>query len=75
MHDPQNLQYDEDDRDDEQDMDEIARFGETRADRTAEKAQQPQDQKNDDDSPQHEISPLQWLERAGWPGVKPDEFR
>ena len=38
-------------------MDEVAGFRDTRTHVAAEKAEQPQDDQNDNDGPQHEISP------------------
>jgi hypothetical protein len=53
----QHIQNDKDERDDEQCMDEVTGFGNTRTDVAAQKAEQPQDEQNDNNSPQHEISP------------------
>ena len=38
-------------------MDEVASFRDTRTNVAAEKAEQPQDEENDNNGPQHEISP------------------
>jgi hypothetical protein len=51
------LQYDQDQRDNDQGMNPIAGAREPRAHAPAEKSKQPQDNQNDDDGPQHEISP------------------
>jgi hypothetical protein len=67
MHHSQQLQNDKDDCNYEQDVDDIPHFRDSGTYRPTEKAEQPQDQKNDDDYPQHEISPLRRLERAGLP--------
>jgi len=55
----QQVQYDEYDGDNDQRMDPTAGLWEPWADIPTEKAEQPQDDKNYDDSPQHEISPFE----------------
>jgi hypothetical protein len=59
LHDPQQVQNDENDRDNDQKMDPTARLREARAYVPTEKAEQPQHYQNYDNSPQHEISPFE----------------
>jgi hypothetical protein len=53
------VQDDEYDDNDDQDVDPIAGFGEAMKYIPSKSAKQPQDQQNNDDSPQHEISPFE----------------
>jgi hypothetical protein len=55
---PKEVQYDEYDGDNDQSMNPTACFREAWTNVPAEKAEQPQDYQNHDDSPQHEISPF-----------------
>jgi hypothetical protein len=57
LYDPQQAQYDKYDGNNEQRMNPTACLGETWNYAPAEKAEQPQDHQNYDNSPQHEISP------------------
>ena len=59
-------QYNKYDRDDDQSMDPTACAWEIWTYIPAEKAEQPQNYQNDDDSPQHEISPFNALLEATW---------
>jgi hypothetical protein len=52
------MQYDEDDGNNDQSMNPTTCLREAGTYITTEKAEQPQDYQNDDDSPQHEISPF-----------------
>jgi hypothetical protein len=61
---PKELQNDEYDDDNDQNVNPTAGFREARTDVPAEKAEQPQDEQNDDDCPQHEISPLDDVSEA-----------
>ena len=58
---PKKVQYDKDDSDNEQRMNPTACFRKPWADIATQKAEQPQYYQNDDDRPQHEISPYRWL--------------
>jgi hypothetical protein len=60
------VQDDEDDRDNDQCMDPTAGARQPRTYVPAEKSKQPQNYKNYDDSPQHEISPLNDPLEATW---------
>jgi hypothetical protein len=55
---PEELQYNEYDDDNDQNMDPTACLREAWAYVSTEEAEQPQDEQNYDDSPQHEISPF-----------------
>jgi hypothetical protein len=55
----QQVQNDEDDDNNEQGMDPISRARYARADVPAKSADQPQDDQNDDDGPQHMNSPFE----------------
>ena len=56
---PQQFKNDEDDGNNDQNMDPAACFREAWANASTQKAEQPQDDQNYDDSPQHEISPFE----------------
>jgi hypothetical protein len=56
---PKESQDNEDDSNDDQNVNPIAGLGKTGTDPPAEKAQQPQDEQNYYDGPQHEISPFE----------------
>ena len=56
---PKKIQYDENDSDNEQSMDPTARFRKSWTDVFAKIAEEPQYNENNDDSPQHEISPYE----------------
>jgi hypothetical protein len=58
LNNPQCVQNNEDERDDKQGVNPIACLWEAGADVSTEKAEQPQDDQNYNDSPQHEISPF-----------------
>jgi len=55
------VQYDEYDGDNDQCMDPTAGLREAWADSATEKAEQPQDDQDYNDSPQHEVSPFEWF--------------
>ena len=59
------LQYDEYDNDNNQNVNPITGARHPGTDVPTQKAEQPQDQKNDDDSPQHDISPLRMVGDTG----------
>jgi hypothetical protein len=59
LHYPKQVQYDQYDGDDDQSMNPTAGLREPGTDVPAEKAEQPQDYQDYDDSPQHEISPFE----------------
>jgi hypothetical protein len=59
LSDPQHVQYDEYDDDNDQNMDPTACLRKAWTYVTTEKAKQPQNYENHDDSPQHEISPFE----------------
>jgi hypothetical protein len=64
------MQYNEDHDDDNQNMNPAAGLREAWTYISPEEAEQPQDQENYDDSPQHEISPFECLcpdDDLGWP--------
>jgi hypothetical protein len=60
------LQYDQDERDNDQGMNPIAGAREPWAHVSAEKTKQPQDNQNYNDGPQHEISPSMDQMIASW---------
>ena len=59
--DPQEFQNDEDDSDNDQNMDPAACFRKACIDVSTQETEQPQDDENYDDSPQHEITPSEVL--------------
>jgi hypothetical protein len=59
LHNPKQVQYDENDGNNDQSMDPIASAWETWTDVSTEKAEQPQHEQNYDDGPNHEISPIE----------------
>jgi hypothetical protein len=59
LHHAKEMQDDEYDGDNDQNMDPTAGFREAWTDSPTEKAEQPQDEQNYDDSPQHEVSPFE----------------
>jgi hypothetical protein len=62
IHHPKELQDKEYDGDDDQSVNPAASFREARTDIATEKTEQPQDYKNNDNGPQHKISPFYfWL--------------
>jgi hypothetical protein len=60
------VQNDEYDSDDDQKVNPTAELRESWTDISTEKAEQPQDYQNHDDSPQHRISPSNDLSEATW---------
>jgi len=61
LYNPKKVQNDENDCNHQQSMYPITGLRDALTDVPAEKAEHPQDDKNDDDSPQHEISPFEYL--------------
>jgi hypothetical protein len=66
------MQYDKYDDDYDQNVNPAAGSREAGTDVRTEKAEQPQDEQDDDDCPQHEISPLEWLMIGSHQVARPD---
>jgi hypothetical protein len=65
IYDPQESQNDEDDGNHQQGMNPTTGLREARADVSTEKAKQPEDEQDNNNGPQHEISPFQQFVRHG----------
>jgi hypothetical protein len=65
------LQDDQNDHDHNENVNPVSGAREPRADIPPEKSEQPQDEQNDDNGPQHTLSPFSWIdppEATGSPG-------